>query len=794
MHELSPYFIDRLREHNGGLMQAPLGPKTDEQPGLREYWRVIRRHLTLIVTIALCCVLVVGVAVFVVTPKYTATSVILIQPQPPRILDMKQLAVEPLGGDQYDYYKTQYALLGSETLAAEVIHALNLQDNPYFNDANQTDGLVGDAWSGFNTWVGGLFSEENRAASTDPAQSSGVNPSLVNSYLGDLSIQPEFGTRLVKISFTTRDPKLSALVANAHVEAYVRQGMELRSKASEAARRFLEKKLIELGDRVEKSEAALNTYRHDKGIVEFNTNGKNEILLKRLEGLSDAFTQAETRRIGLEAQAKLIKKSDYDSLPGVVDSPMVQALKPKLATLEARYASMSSRYTLAYRPLLALKAKLDDTRTRLNETVAEIVQSVRLEYQASVAREKQLQWQVAQEKARALALNDASLKDAILARDVDTNRELYESVLKRMKEIGVVAEARATNVSVVDKAIPPTYPSSPRKRLAILLSAVLGLSGAIGLSFFIEYLDDALKTPEEVERYLRLPMLTLVPDMSGLRNGSHPSEVEVREGEPGLAPSPAKWQTVLPSEKSSREGMRKNRALAAAREAYRTIRSQILLSRAGEPPKTVLVTSAVPAEGKSITAVNTAITFAHKGRPILLIDADLRKARCHELLGCYRPLGLSEALTGQSSIDEVVTETGIKNLFFISAGASPPDPPELLGSSRMEDLLTELGARYDHIILDSCPVMPVSDSVLLSRHVDGVIVVAGRETSKHLVRRTCLLLSDTGAKILGLVLNQVGSDHASYYPYNGYRGYSYYSDEMSARDRRADGRGGIVFD
>jgi succinoglycan biosynthesis transport protein ExoP len=794
LSELSPYFIERLREHHAGPNRGPATVTAEEQPSLREYWRVIRRHLTLIVTIAVCSLLVVGIAVFVATPTYTATAVILIEPQPPQVLDMKQLTVESPGSDEHDYYKTQYALLQSESLAAQVIKGLGLESNPLFDDSNRPKGLVGGIWSEFKSWASGPFSGNLGDGRADPPEIYGVSAALVNDYLHALSIQPEFGTRLVKISFSTVNPRLSALVANAHAKAYVSQGMELRAKASQAAQQFLERKLVELKDRVEKSEAALNSYRHDKGIVEFSTEGKNEILLKRLEDLNNALTRAETKRIALESQADLINRGDYESLPGVVSSPMVQALKPQLATLEAQYASMSSRYTLEYRPLVALKAKLDDTRARLNETVAEIVRSVKLEYQAAVAREKELQQEVAQEKARALALNDASLKDAILARDVDTNRQLYESVLKRMKEMGVAAEVRATNVSVVDNAIPPAFPSSPRKGLAILLSAVLGLTGALGAAFFIEYLDDTFKTPEEIERYLRLPMLAFVPDMSRLQNGKRRAGLEAAEAGRPAADLPAVRPAVPPPEKLKRDGMRQRWALAMAREAYRTIRSQVLLSRAGEPPKAVLITSAVAGEGKSITAVNTAITFAHRGRRVILVDADLRRARCHELLRCSGPLGLSEVLTGQTGLDDVITGTGVTNLFFISAGAVPPDPPELLGSARMREVVAELGTRYDHIIIDSAPVMPVSDSVVLSRHVDGVIVIAGRATSRQLVKRACLRIGDAGAKILGLVLNQVGFYHASYYPHNGYHHYSYYSDRKSARDNGADDHAGIVFD
>jgi succinoglycan biosynthesis transport protein ExoP len=794
LSELSPYFIERLRMQHGDAPVSHAMPLTvaEDQAGLREYWHVIRQHATLVATITCCALLISAVAAFTITPTYTASALILIEPQAPQVLDIKQLMVEQPTGEEHDYYKTQYSLLRSRSLAAQVIHELGLQDDPLLSGANQPKGFVAGLWSGFRSRVATLFHDNTTNTELTVApEALGVSPGAVNAYLRRLSIQPEFGTRLVKISFSSPNAKLSAVVANAHADAYVQQGMDLRTRATQAAERFLEGKLVELSERVEKSEAALNSYRHDKGIVQFSTNGRNEILLRRLEELNSALTRAETTRINLESQADLVKKGDYYALPGVVSSPMVQALKPQLAALEAQYASMSSRYTLAYEPLVALKAKLDDTRAQLKETVDEIVRSVKLQNEAAEAREQELYRQVDREKTRALELNDASLKDAILAREVNTNRQLYESVLKRMKEMGVAAAVRASNVSLVDHASPPASPSSPRKTLMILLSTILGLNGAIGIAFLLEYLDDSLKTAEQVERLLRLPSLAFVPDMVGRQNGHQPAQLNpsTRHLEGSRLPAQSANGT---SEKSGRDALRRRMALAAAREAYRTIRSQILLSRAGYPPRIVLISSAVAGEGKSITAVNTAITFAQKGRQVLLIDADLRRARCHELLRCDGRYGLSEVLTGQAALSDVISETNINHLFLLSAGSVPPDPPELLGSDRMGEILTELSARYQHIIIDSAPVMPISDSVVLSRYVDGVIMVVGRTTAKQLAKRACQRMSDAGAKVLGVVLNQLGAYHASYYSYHGY--YDSYRSSSSGRAEAAENQTKIVFE
>jgi len=768
MSEPYPYSIARLRINERAPSRGgPTAPVEDE-PSLREYWSIIRGHLTLIVTVVACALLVSGIAVLTITPKYKATSVILIEPQDPQVLDIKQLMAETAGED-HDFYKTQYALLRSWSLAAQVIRGLGSQSNSLLNGSNQAHGFASGLRSIFTVLASDSLPKTSDAKPGDEAKYSGDQLRVVNAYLDALSVEPEIGTRLVMISFTTSDARLSAVLANAHAEGYVRRGLELKAEASRTAQRFLGDKLVELKERVEKSEAALNHYRHDKGIVELTTVRGNAIPLKRLADLSSALSQAETNRIALESEADLIKKQDYFSLPEVVSSPMVQGLKSQLAALDAQYASISSRYTLEYAPLAALKAKLDETRARVNENVAEIVRSIRLAYLAAVSKEKELSAEVAREKASALALNDASLQDSILAREVDTNRQLYQSVLQRMREMEVQGEVRASNVTLVDRAVPPRFPSSPRKFPVVFLSAVLALVGAVGVAFFLDYLDDTFKTFEEIERQLRLPSLASIPDMRGFRN-------RVRAVRSGTLDRSVRRRSELIATASG-DDVKRRLIEAASQEGYRTLRSQLLLSRAGDAPRTLLITSAVPGEGKTITAVNTAITFARRGRNVLLVDADLRRGRCHELLGCASQQGLSEVLTGQAELSDAITATSVHNLFLLRAGDIPPDPPELLGSAKMNELLEQFVATYQYVIIDSCPVIAISDSVVLSQLVDGVIIVAGRTTPKHVVKRACLRLSDTGAKILGVVLNQLDSRLADHYSYSGYY---YYHEQRSS--------------
>jgi capsular exopolysaccharide synthesis family protein len=347
---------------------------------------------------------------------------------------------------------------------------------------------------------------------------------------------------------------------------------------------------------------------------------------------------------------------------------------------------------------------------------------------------------------------------AILAREVDTNRQLYDSVLQRMKEMGVAAELRASNVSIIDKAELPHTPSRPKKLQSLLLSALVALIGGVSLAFLLESLDNTLKTPEEVEHYLRLPNLGILPDFVS-------SEWQ-RYAPQKLLALPPRLPRSLASGKEP-ELVVSHHSFSVVKEAFRTLRTAILLSRAGASPKTILFTSGIHGEGKTVTVLNSAMAFAEMGVPVLVIDADLRRPNCHRLLWMENGLGLTEVLTGQTNPMEVIRPTGINHLFLLSAGSLPPNPAELVGSKKMQETVASLREQYDYILIDSPPVIQVSDALLLSTIVDGVVlVVSSQETPKYVVREARSRLSYARAKILGVTLNRVNlrrGDYAYYY-------------------------------
>jgi capsular exopolysaccharide synthesis family protein len=611
-------------------------------------------------------------------------------------------------------------------------------------------------------WGGPLLSPPLQTVGSDPGEAQAasveVSPALIDAYIDRLEIAPVQRTRLVKIAFSTPDPDLAARVANMHARAYLEQGIERRSHANEEARYFLQGKLAELKDRVEKSEATLHRYRRDKGII--SLDNRDNIVVDRLADLNKRLIEAEVDRIGLEAQTHLIRKSKYDTLPAVINNSQLQALKGELARLEGQRADHTSQLQPGDPVLDQLRVKIEQTRQRLQQERRRTVAAVKSAYTAARQKEDELRAKMEQQKTVALSLKDAAVDYTILAREVDTNRQLYESVLQRLKEIEVATALRASNVSVIDQAVPPLQPSRPKKGLSLLCSAVLGLVGGVGLAFFVEYLNNTLRTSQEVERYLHLPSLGMIPDF--VRSARH--------GSP--SPEPANPEVQLLNGSAAQAGfVFTHSPFSVTTEAYRMLRTALLLAQAETSPKTLLFTSGMRGEGKTVTVVNTAAVLAQMGVRVLVIDADLRCSACHTILGVENKSGLADVLSGRWDPVDVIRPTVSDHLFVLSSGSLPLNPTELVGSKQMRCILAALQEQYDYVLIDSPPVMLASDAILLSTMVDGVVLVANAQrTPKQVVREARLRLSYARAKVLGVVLNQLDMRQREYAYY--YRNYA----------------------
>lgn len=750
MQELSPYSIER--PSTASLLDfrqaQPNSLSRDEDLGFRQYWTTVPRHFRLILALIVTAEMLTMLVLLTRTRLYTATSTIMIEAQSPGLLQNTQQPQSNLD----NFYKTQYEVLKSRNLAAMVINKLGLAKNPNFVQVRHRRSL----WPS----MGSLFSSAEPKTVSPRIEVLGVKPQLINAYLGGLIIRPEYDTQLVVVSYSSPDPALAARIANAHVRAFVTQTYQLHAQNTETAQHFLENKLDELEKRIETSEEALNDYRRQRGIWASSLDDKDKMMGDRIENLNRALVQAEESRIELQADVETIKSNDYDSLPAVVNNTLIQNLKIQLARLEGQYANLASQATPDYPPVAQLHAQVLQVQRRLQQETSRIVESGRSRYQQALEKENELRSDLEREKTQAMSLKDASLRDAVLAREVATNHTLYRSVLERIKILGMSGEAQVTNISVVDTAETPMSPSSPKPLLSLVIGGFLGMVLGIAAGLVLDGMDRSLKSPEDVQSYLQLPALATVLRLSAsngkwLPTGVHPllqryhgerfPVTGTTNGANALVPAP--------------------RLFVAASEAYRAIRTAILLSRSEAPPKTILFSSAVAGEGKSVTAVNTAIAFAHMLDRILLIDADLRRPSCHVLLHQSEHPGLTQVLSGLATLDEAIQPTGVRGLYFLSAGLTPPNPSELLGSKRMREVLASLEAAYDHVLIDSAPILPVSDSVVLSSLVDRVVIISGARTPKQLVRDACTRLMYIGAKILGIVLNEASPELQRYYYY-----------------------------
>ena len=740
-------------------------PAPEREPDLRDYWFTIVKHLRLIATIFISIVLLTTLVVFIRTPEYSAETTLMIEHSTPQVLNMRQVLGEVVTGSyDDDYYKSQYALLQNETLAAQVIKELGLANVRYFSDRK--------SWSR-------NFKSSSRA---NESTLLGIKSTVIERYLKRLTVTPLRGTNLVKVSFSTPDPELSARIVNAHAQAYIDQGLNLHRAVNEEAQHFLEGKLGELKTRVEKSEAALNAFGRANEII--SLTDKENIVIERLDELNKDLTAAEADRISLEAQEQLIQQRAYDSLPAVIDNDMIQKFKEQLVRLEGEYARRADEYKPGYRALDEVGAEVAKTRSGIESEIKKVVAGLESKYIASVNKEAKLRAAMEEQKAVALRQKDASVTYNILAREANTNRQLYDAVFQRMKETGVAAQVGTSNIFVIVKGAPPIRPSSPLRGLDILISALLALVGGIGLAFLLESLNNTYKNPNEVERHLGLATLAVIPDFLTV-NGNHRSPSGLRSlvrSSPRLAPagdaSNQSYGAALERMKETERPRPKSTELIASpekfsaiTESYRALRAALMLSRAGEPPRVTLFTSALPAEGKTTTAANTAFLLAQMGERVLLIDTDLRRPRCHEVLNMPNTIGLTEVLTGQITAAEAISVTAFPGLSLLCSGSVPPTPNELVGSKKMRNTLDELRKAYDYIVVDATPTMTLSDALPLATIVDGCILVVNAKTPTQVVRQTCARLTHVGAKILGVVLNQVDVRGPDYYYTEHY--YSY---------------------
>jgi capsular exopolysaccharide synthesis family protein len=728
-------------------------PIHEEEIHLRDYLWVIYRRRWAIITFITVVLAVVTVKVFTMVPIYRASTQILIEKEQPNILQFRDPYVADLGDS---FYNTQYKILESRFLVSKVVERLNLVNDPRFS--RQETGKGGDLRSilaGLLGWVTGGDAGEGQ----HPEEES-LKERITGYLLDNLKVEPVRNTRLVKIYFEDEDPVFAARVANALVETYKEHNQRLKLESLRGATEFLNRKIDEQRKKLKESERLLQEYKEKHNILSLKE--KENITVAKLAELNTDVLRAENKRVEAETryrQALKIQKNIgmVEAIPQVVSNPFINKLKSDEANLLREMSELSRRYGKRHPKMITITEKLKTTRKKLNHEIRKVVTLLENEYRVALAKERTMKKALEKLKREAQDLGKRAITYNVLLRDVETNKEMYNILLKRLKETNITSGIQTSFVKVIDRAEPPKRPYKPKKRMIILLSFVVGLFGGVFLAFFLEYLDNTVKTPDDLKRDLQLPYLGPVPHFSS--------------------------ETASDGEKMA-DLVAYLDVKSTISEAYRGIRTAIAFSSSKEGRNSsLLITSPGLAEGKTITASNIAVTFAQSETRTILVDADMRRPRLHKVFGLSRDTGLSSFLVGASKLEDIISGTDIPNLDLIVAGYIPPNPAELLGSENMKRLLALLKEKYERIIIDSAPVIPVTDSVVLSAEVDQTLLVlnAGK-TSRGAALRSVEMLRDVKANIIGAVLNNIKVGKAGHYYYQYY--YYYYGEEGAGKKRR----------
>jgi polysaccharide biosynthesis transport protein len=714
--------------------RLPAWDLSPREPHLYDYLLILRKHQWLILSFMLAVVSITAIGTFRMQPVYVATSRIEIDRENSNILPFQN--TDDYMADLENYIETQSKILTSETLALQTIRSGVLSGQTDFSsDPSASDALA----------TGSL-------ANLKP-------PPELGAFLASLSVKRVPNSRLMDVSFESTNPLQAAQIVNSHIKNYVEQNFQSRYEATTRASTWLTDQLNELKIRVEKAEDARITYERQNQI--WALDDKQNVTTQRLADLNRQWTDAQSERMRKQSLFEFAKAGDVDSVPQIRDNPTVQDLLRKRAEIYAQFTDASNQYGPNFPKVQRLQSQLKELDAAADKEKRAVMARLESEY-AEARQREQLLWQaLEQQKAEVNQMSERMVQYSILRREAEANKALYDGLLTKLKEAGISAGLRSSNIRVVDPAMVPTYPSRPSKTRNIALSFLVGLVGGIGLALLREYMDNTVKSPDDIEALVRLPSLAVVPAFSEPNGDRTRSKLLKGASTNGHDKRIELVAQHLPKSQMS--------------EAFRALRTSLLLSQADHPPQVILVTSALPREGKTTAAANLAVTLAQLGDRTLLIDADLRKPGIGRLLslGSGKYAGLSSFLAGVSSLDLVtIQHPAIPNLSAIPTGPLPPNPADLLSSHKLDDAIAELRTKFKFIVIDSPPIMAATDAVILSVKADGVLlVVRSGETPKEAFTRTRDLLLSVKCHLLGVVLNAVDSSAPDYY--YSYRYYPY---------------------
>ena len=725
-----------------GYLALPGG--AEEEDGAVHLWHyvhvILRRRWTVAAVFAFC-VLTALVFSLAATSEYRSTALLQIQPGGPNVIDFADVQESAQAAQAYgDFFQTQYGLLASRQLARRTIDKLGLENDPWLSGDAARATALGKAKTWITSLVSGPADEDEQARRRDK--------DLLENFADSVVVRPRRKSFLVEVSFASPDPETAQKVTETLADEYIDLTLDQRIQAATQGGNFISKQLAITKARLEESEQQLHEFAKGKEIVALDQ--EEQVIHDRLTSLNTKLTDAQAERIRLEAIYAQATGPDRDSLPDVVSNPVIEQLKQELAKTRAERAQLGGRFTAEYPPVKDLDARIAELEATIGKEIDHLISSIHANYQTALQRESLLRSQLDRQRKLVASYEEKAIDFKIMRRDVDTNRDIYEDLLRRMKEVQVTEAIRSSNISLVDHPEVPLEPDSPDLPLNLAVSMMLGLFGGVGLAFFQEYMDDSIASPEDVERFLRLPALGSIPEFAAVRASDEESGDVFASADLEVADRPT----------------------SAGAESIRTLRASLFLAAAGGLPSRLLITSARPGEGKTCIASNLATALAQMGRRIVIVDCDLRRPRLHEAMSTGQSPGVTNYLTGNVDLATILHESGRPGLDVIPAGPVPPNPVDLLDSVRMGDLLRELDDRYDHIIVDAPPALGFADVPVLSNRLGGgcLLVTRASDTPRRVARGACDYLFRMQSKLLGVVLNRV-STRSSSYSYYGYYGY-----------------------
>lgn len=773
----------------------PTGAFDQQGMALFYYWRLFRKRLWLIIALVLVSVTVGLIYMAKTRPLYRATAKLLIERETPKLV----LFADIMPPDKASDAQTQYRILQSRSLAQKVIETMQLRSHAEFapaeakpNGLQTLQHLAGALLASVMEWLRQFGAPQESSVTPDAtaatAPTTDLEATLVSDFLSRLTVKPIPDTNLVNLSFEAHDPRLAAEVVNTLVRLYIDQNLAMRFATIEEALDWLNKRVKEMAQKVETTDLALQRYKEQYNI--FSIDDRMPGVMQQLAALDAALLTARTERIGLETLNKEIQNvagrpEMMEWAPAVVESTLIQSLKTTFVDLQRNFAQLEQKYGPKHPSIIQLASQMDTVKQKIRLEVQKIVEATKAKYQVAKAREAALLDHVDRLKQEAQDLNKKAVRYGVLKRDAESNKQLYDLLLTRLKETSLNTELKGgNNIRIIDPAEVPRASINILPARHMTMATLIGLVLGVSLVLFIGYLDNTLKTPEEIEELLGLPIIGVIGRFQRRRG----TEQERRDTN-----QDRQVDLITVREPHSQ-----------ATEGFKMLRTNLLFSYTDTPHKVFLITSPHPKEGKTTVAANLAAVVEQTERRVLLVDCDMRNPALHKIFGLSdNAPGLSDLLLTEKYEDTLKVFAG--NLTVVPAGTLPPNPSELLGSQRMQRFVEFARAHYDIVILDSPPVLAVSDALVLTSLVDGsLVVLRANSTSRDHARRTIAQIAalqiepssnsngSNGAErgtgnggVLGLLLNFFDPREDSSYGYYRYH-YYYYRSRGSSNSSSSD--------